>query len=133
MLVGWKTFMWFLKMQFNQPSSSQRTHQTEVRMSKKLLPLLSSTLSCPPSTSTLPNRIYSTDLAVFVPLVDHVPCENSILLDFPTPTVPPYHSQFLRYESNLDWGRSISKHIIMKVICDTHWTKLFFQLCYSAT
>ena len=30
----------------------------------------------------------STDLAVFLPLVTHVPCENSILLEFSTPTVP---------------------------------------------
>ena len=33
-------------------------------------------------------RYGNTDLAVFVPLVDHFPCENSILLDFYIPRVP---------------------------------------------
>ena len=33
-------------------------------------------------------RYAITDLAVFVPLVDHFPCENSILLDFYIPRVP---------------------------------------------
>ena len=41
-------------------------------------------LTSSPETWTYGN----TDLAVFVPLVDHFPCENSILLDFYTPRVP---------------------------------------------
>ena len=47
-------------------------------------------LTSSPETWTYGN----TDLAVFVPLVDHFPCENSILLDFYTPRVPTISVNF---------------------------------------